>query len=373
MVLKNKKTVCILTCVHPVFDIRIFHKQAKSLSKAGYKVTLIAPHTQSEVVEGINIIPIEKPLNFLDWVLKKMWKFWRKAVNQKADIYHFHDIELIPIGLLLKLQGKKVIYDSHEDAPQQILQRQYLSKHWIAKKLRIILAWIFKIFENFAAKQFDIIITATPFIRDRFKKIGCNAIDVNNFPILSELHIPNIDWSKKECAVCYVGGISEIRGIYEMIDAIDQTNAKLLLAGSIPTSIYDRASNLSGWSKVEALGYINRDEVKEVLSRSMAGLVLLHPTSHHIDSQPIKMFEYMSAGIPIIASDFPLWKEIIEENQCGICVDPLDPQAIAQAIEYITTHLNEAKQMGENGRKAVEEKYNWTREEDKLLLLYKEL
>ena len=228
--------------------------------------------------------------------------------------------------------------------------------------------------ENFAAKRFDTVVTATPFIRERFRRLSSNVVDVNNFPILSELHLPNLNWSKKERAVCYVGGITKFRGIYEMIEAIGQTDAKLLLAGQFsPADGRNRAVIMPGWDRVEELGQLNRNEVKEVLSRSMAGLVVLHPIINYIDSLPIKMFEYMSAGIPVISSDFPLWKEIIEGNQCGICVNPLNPGAIAQAIRWIVDNPDEAKQMGENGRRAVEEKYNWESESQKLLAMYGDL
>ncbi|MCL0030149.1 glycosyltransferase [Thermodesulfovibrionales bacterium] len=171
-----------------------------------------------------------------------------------------------------------------------------------------------------------------------------------------------------------VGGITEIYGIYEMIEAIEQTDVKLLLAGRFMlVTERNRAVTMPGWSGVEELGQLNRDKVKEVLSRSMAGLILLRPDPNHTDVRSNKMFEYMSAGIPVISSDFPLWKEIIEGNQCGICVNPLNPGAIAQAIRWIVDNPDEAKQMGENGRRAVEEKYNWESESQKLLAMYGDL
>lgn len=361
--------VCILTTVHPPFDTRIFHKQAKTLVQAGYDVTLIAQHDKNEVVDGVKIIALPKPRNRFTRMLGLAWRAFRLALRQKADIYHFHDPELILVGLLLKLQAKKVIYDVHEDVPRQIL-----SKHWIAKPLRKIIAWLVERVENFAAKRFDAVVTATPFIRERFKGLSCNAVDINNFPILQELHLPNVDWAKKERAVCYVGGITELRGIYEMIKAIGQTDAKLLLAGQFsPADGRNRAIAMPSWSKVEELGQLNRDEVKEVLSRSMAGLIVLHPIINYVDAVPTKILEYMSAGIPVIASDFPLLRKFIEGNHCGICVDPLNPQAIAQAIQWIIDHPDEAKRMGENGRRAVEERYNWEREAEKLLAVHERL
>ena len=130
---------------------------------------------------------------------------------------------------------------------------------------------------------------------------------------------------------------------------------------------------LPSWEKIDALGYLDRKAVRDVLARSMAGLVTLHPIVNYIDALPVKMFEYMVAGIPVIASNFPLWREIIEGNKCGLCVDPLNPSEIAKAIDYILTHPEEAQRMGENGLKAVKEQYNWSVEEKKLLALYEQL
>jgi glycosyltransferase involved in cell wall biosynthesis len=121
---------------------------------------------------------------------------------------------------------------------------------------------------------------------------------------------------------------------------------------------------------VEALGFLDREGVRDVLHRAVAGLVTFLPLPNHIDAQPNKMFEYMSAGVPVIASHFPLWREIVEGNRCGICVDPLQPAAIAEAIDFLIANPLEAERMGRSGQKAVQERYNWAIEEQKLLAFY---
>ena len=128
-----------------------------------------------------------------------------------------------------------------------------------------------------------------------------------------------------------------------------------------------------GWKNVDYLGWMDREGVKAALNESMIGLVTLHPIINYLDALPVKMFEYMAAGLPVIASNFPLWKKIIEGNQCGLCVAPLDPQAIADAIDYLLVHPEEAERMGRNGQKAVQERYNWGLEELKLTSLYDSL
>lgn len=363
------KKVCHLTSVHPKTDTRIFYKECKTLVNAGYDVSLIVQNDKDEVIDGVKIIGIDAPKNRKERMSRTTQQVYQRALECDADIYHFHDPELIPIGLRLKRKGKKVIYDVHEDVPRQIL-----SKQWIPALLRKTISWTVERIENYAAKRFDYIVTATPYIRDRFLKINRKSIDINNFPLLSELHIPNNDWSSKEKLVCYIGGIGKARGIQEMVTAIGLTPYSMLLAGNFESSAErEIAVRKDGWHQVMELGHINRTEVKEVLARSMAGLVVLHPIINYIDALPVKMFEYMSAGILVIASNFPLWKEIIEDNNCGICVDPLNVNEIANAINWIIDNPEQAKQMGENGRKAVEEKYNWEHEEIKLLRIYEEL
>ena len=359
--------VCILTSVHPPFDTRIFHKEAKSLARAGYDVTLIAQHDKNEIVDGIRILPLSKPKNRLERMTKTVWSVYRKALDLDADIYHFHDPELIPVGLLLKFHGKRVIYDVHEDVP-----RQNLSKSYIPAAFRRPISLMIGALEAFSARRFDGVITATPFINKRFLGLGANAVNVNNYPLAFELYAPENQWKNKEKVVCYVGGIAGIRGAFEMVEAVGKTKYRLLLAGNIETDIEKGLKQMPGWRQVDALGFVDREDVRATMARSMGGLVLFHPEPNHIDAQPNKMFEYMSAGIPVIASNFPLWREIIEGAKCGICVDPLNPEEIAEAIQFIVEHPAEAEQMGKNGRRAVEERYNWGMEEKKLIGLYRE-
>lgn len=364
---KNIAIACHLTSVHIFNDTRIYIKECCTLAQAGYEVHLIAPDAPNEVRQLVNLHGVIKiKNNRLLRMTKTIFNVYQKALDINAEIYHFHDPELILVGLFLKAKGKKVIYDVHEDLP-----RQTLSKDYIPKKFRKITAFGSEIIENFAVKYLDALVTATPHIRDRFLKLGCHAIDINNYPILSELHIPNLNWKQKEKAVCYVGGITEIRGIFTMIEAMSQIDGTLLLGGNFANSQeQEQAKKMKGWAKVQKLGYLNRMQVSQTLAKSMAGLVVLHPTMNYLDSLPVKMFEYMSAGLPVIASNFPLWKEIIEGNNCGICVDPLDTKEISQAIQWIFEHPQEAQTMGKNARRAVENKYNWENEAEKLLSLY---
>jgi len=247
-----------------------------------------------------------------------------------------------------------------------------LSKPYLRPVSARILSAATSLFERYACHRFDGVVAATPFIRDKFLAINPNTVDINNFPLIGELE-STVPWAEKQDEVCYVGGIGAIRGVRELVHACEflQSPARINLAGSFyePTVAVE-VKSYPGWSRVNELGFLDRAGVRDVLRRSVAGLVTFHPLPNHIDAQPNKMFEYMSAGIPVIASNFPLWREIIEGNECGLCVDPLDPKAIAAAIDHLVKNPDLARRMGEHGRQAVLSKYNWAIEEKKLCAFY---
>lgn len=366
-----KISVAHLTSVHPRYDTRIFLKECRSLALAGYEVTLVvADGKGDEVKDGVIIQDIGKPDSRLRRMLSTTQAIFSRAVELNAAVYHLHDPELLPVGINLKTIGKKVIFDAHEDLPRQILGKPYLHK-----PTKLLLSCLLRYFEIWACRKLDAIVAATPFIRDKFLSINPRSLDVNNFPILEELR------SEEKCLekmpqICYVGGISTIRGIFEMVKAMGLLNSRVRLQlGGVFTEprVYSEAKTLKGWSLVDELGFIDRQSVKQVMSKSIAGVVTLHPVENYLDALPVKMFEYMSSGIPVIASDFPLWREIVLGNDCGLCVDPMDPAAIADAIDFLASHPDEARRMGENGQLAVHERYNWAAEEIKLLALYADL
>lgn len=360
-----------LTTVHPRFDTRIFHKECRSLAAAGHDVTLVVADGKGPTTQdGVKVVDVGAPGGRIARVSMTMARVMKEAARLNADFYHLHDPELLTGALWLSRRRGRVIFDAHEDVPQDILSKPYLSP-WLRGPVSSAVG----LFERFTCRRLDGVVAATPFIRDKFHTLGIRCIDVNNYPILGELEAET-GWEGKRREVCYVGGINAIRGAVEVISALEllRTDSRLNLAGIFQEkAVEDTIRHAKGWSRVNELGFLDRHGVRDVLSRSVAGLVTLHPTTAYLNSLPVKMFEYMSAGIPVIASNFPLWRQIVEENECGLCVDPLDPKAIAAAIDHLVENPQLARRMGENGRRAVIERFNWASEQRKLLQFYEEI
>jgi glycosyltransferase involved in cell wall biosynthesis len=363
--------ICHLTSVHPRNDTRIFIKECRSLARAGHEVSLVvADGLGNAVRDNVNIVDVGRARGRWTRMTRVAPAVGAAGLALNADAYHLHDPELLPVGLWLKWRGKRVVFDAHEDVPRQLLDKPYLNR-----RLARPMAAVYERFENFACSRLDAIVAATPTIRDRFAPLHNRCIDVNNFPSLEEFPSgarvgPNAG------AVAYVGAISQTRGIREIVAAMGLTKAActLELAGRFaPPGLKDEMASRPQWRHVRFHGQIDRDEVRNLLQRCFAGLVTLHPTASYLDSLPVKMFEYMGAGLPVIASDFPLWRDIVQRHGCGVCVDPRDPAAIAAAIDNLAARPAEAARMGANGRLAIETVYNWAPELDKLLRLYDQL
>lgn len=367
-----KRKICHVTSVHPRYDVRILRKECKSLASNGFDVVLLVnDNLPDENIDGVQIFSTHiKPRNRFERVLKSKKILKQKMLQINAEVYHFHDPELLPEAVWIKKEGKKVIFDFHEDVSQQIL-----FKPWIPKIIRKLTSGIYKKYEQNRVKKCDALITVTPKFVDRLKQINPNTIMITNYPILKEKAI-NEQISRKR-AICFAGGISpqwNHENIIRAIESID--DIEYIIAGSGSLKYIQKLKKLPGWSKVRYLGRIPHEKVLDIYREAMIGMTLLSNNTQVSDEGTLgntKIFEFMEAELPIICSNNRIWTQIVTEYNCGIAIDPNNINEIVRAIKYITEYQNKASGLGKNGRRAVEERYNWKEQETILLNAYSEL
>lgn len=359
----QKRKICHVTSVHPYRDGRIFRKECQSLAKK-YDVSLIAPNTEAKEEDGIHVFGVELPKSRLKR-MRNLDIVFQKMMEVNAEVYHFHDPELIPLGIKTKKIGKKIIFDSHEDVPVQISERKSIPSF-----LRASITRVYSCYESKSLKKYDAVVSVTPSIVERLKMINPNTYQITNYPILKGFN-DNRTWQNQ---ICFTGGVSAQWMHDNVIRGIEDIDVKYVVAGMVEMGYMEGLQALPGWNKVDYRGVVKPSDVSVIQQSSIAGIALndyVANVGYKLGSLGnTKLFEYMMSGIPVIATDFILWKEIIDKYKCGICVNPRDVNAIKDAIIYLKSHPDEAKQMGDNGRKAVQKQFNWSSQEGILFGMY---
>jgi glycosyltransferase involved in cell wall biosynthesis len=359
-----------LTTAHARNDVRIFLKECRSLAAAGFDVTLIvADGRGAAVVDGVRVMDVGvRSRGRLGRALGTAARVFAAAQRLRADVCHFHDPELLPWGLLLRVSGARVVYDAHENLPDDVL-----SKHYLPRPLLKPMSLAVGRCELLGARAMSGIVAATPDILRRFERLPALTAGIYNFPLDTEL-LQHGSWQERRAQACYIGGISVNRGVRELVAAAGRCQTKIVLAGPLWDGLtLQQAARLEGWDRVEYRGTLPRQEVADLMGRSRVGVVTFLPTVSHVNALPNKLFEYMSAGIPVVASDFPQWREIVTTTGAGLCVDPTDPEAIAAAVDRLAGDPVFGAECGRNGAHAVAEQFNWSTQARKLLGLYQRL
>ena len=367
--------ICHLTTVHDWNDVRIFVKMCSSAISDGFCVDLVAPvDVSSPAVDtgGVTVHSLRKYRSRLLRVSLGTVRAIRTVFAIRAAWYHVHDPELLPLVLALRLAQRRVVFDFHEEFAAQIRTKPYVGRgsravaSALARWWELVLCW--------AATR---LVVATPHIRQRLPYGKALATTVRNYPTLDEFSEPSsTPIADRPRIAYYVGAVSAIRGCFEMIQA-----ARLLaesgraidmrIAGPLESpNLERRARQAAATSTVSFLGRRTRRQVIADLGSARLGIVVLQPIPNYVNSLPVKIFEYMAAGIPVVASDFPLWREIVNGANCGLTVDPRDPEKLAEAIDKLIRNTALAQSMGLAGRHAVETIYHWTNEWARLRALY---
>jgi glycosyltransferase involved in cell wall biosynthesis len=335
-------------------------------------VVYVVPGGELGTVDGVRLHPIWQPRSRALRLAVGAPIVLRAALQERAALYHLHDPELLPVGLVLRCLGRRVVYDAHEDLAAQIQ-----SKHWVPHILRKPIAALARGLERFAARLFSGVVAAG---EDVARAIGSEGVVIlRNYPLLEELpRSSGLALSSRAPQVVHIGGLSRIRASRELIQAIglvpDELNVRLVLAGSFARDgLEAEVRQLPGWDRVSFLGWSSRAQIGAVLADSRIGIVLFRPEPNHFGLRSNKVFEYMAAGLPIIGPNFPAWRALLEGESCGLAVDPTDSAAIADAIMKLLRDPRLAAEMGARGAQAVRTRYNWERESAQLLSLYHRL
>ena len=366
--------IAVCSTVHQYDDPRVFHRETMTLAKNfQVKLFICSPFRYKKISKNLEIIglpvwrfKIDRVKNILILIL-----LIRKFL---FDIIVIHDPELLLIVPFLKVKFKaKIIYDIHENYKFLISD-----KTWLPKYTRNLISLIYEYTEKIMFRYLDMIWYPVKDIGSNYNNIKyVQKKLIQNLPSLDFFSYSNVINNKRENQLIYVGGIEADRGTLQIIKGFSILKQifpdyKLVFVGPIyqeafKEQIYELIKSLKLSKNVFLHGKIPYERVSEFLCKSKAGLLLPLPTKNWLHSMPIKLFEYMAIGLPVIASNFQNFKEIVEKNNCGICIDPNDVVQIGDAMRQLVTNEEERIKMGINGNIAIKQIYNWDNESLKMI------
>jgi glycosyltransferase involved in cell wall biosynthesis len=366
--------VAHLTSGHTPFDTRIFYKECKTLVDHKYEVVLIVPGIRDQVVDGVRIRSVPKPKRRWERMTVTAWRVFKAALHERAFLFHVHDPELLPWALLLRLYGKRVIYDMHENVPKAILTRP-----WVRPAIRAALSLSCRFLERILLPMVHIVYAENSYVSD-YSWLNNKSVVILNMPIVD--HSSRMAETKYLVpTVGYIGCVESQRGSVVTLEALHILKSEGLrvdweCVGPLEGDHWLTITRLKEELELAGIflrGYMLPRDGQRIIVRCHIGLAILKAIPNYVDSYPTKMFEYMALGLPVIVSDFPLYREVIEDAKCGLCVNPEDPRQLAKAIRLLVENPQEASEMGRRGQQAVHTKYNWTIEAKKLTQFYKEI
>jgi glycosyltransferase involved in cell wall biosynthesis len=369
--------VCHVCNGHTADDSRVFHRTCCELAKAGYEVHLIArgKGETAYTERGVVIHPLPEPGG--------RWQRYTRAshvaqlaADLKPDLFHVHEPDLLG-SVIARAGSRPVVYDVHESFLDMLAEST-----WLPTWIKPLAGTAWDHWERRLVRRCAGVVTVTETIAKRYAAIHPNVRIVANYPAWE--NVGDLGCDVRDGRTCVIAGaLNQDRGLSQAIEALAilrQRDLKVQLALAGPTISNDYLQSL--WDLAESLGVREQVKYHGILSKEGAllfqgkadiGLVIYQPLLYCINSLPNKLVECMSLGLPVVFSNFPNYREIAEKTGAGIMVDPTKPEQIADAIESLVRDPDGARRMGEAGKAAVRDRFNWQAESTKLLDLYRQL
>ena len=367
--------VAHLTTLHSAFDNRIFLRECRSLARAGYDVVLIAPHPQQERIDQVRIRPVPLSRSRMERLLWQGSRVFRSAVDEKADLYHFHDPDLLPWALLLRLRTRRpVVYDVHEDYVTSLTYKPYLPR-WLGR----LIGWGYGTLEQATRAAFKIVIAERYYAR-RFP----DAVPVLNYPdqsVLDELlDHPRQAPAGDQIRLLYTGSASVMRGALVMAELARDLpdGGSVTMIGACSADVAQAVREICPQAQRLRIdgegGHVPYRRIVAAYREPWTAALALFPDSPHVREKELtKFFEYMAAGLPIVCSDFPVWRELVQGTGAGVCVEPGNAEAALAAIRALARDPERARAMSDAGRRAARTQFSWEGQARRLVALYADL
>ena len=377
--------VCMLSTI-PIRTSRIINRECQALVRSGAAVTLISPNP----AEGSDGKFTMRHFRCLKGALGRLVSspmILSRALGERADVYHVHTFQLVPIAVLLKaLFRKRVLYDMFEDFPSMVLTREWRPR-WLC---RVVSRTVHTV-EDRACRRLDAVITADPAVLRQYIHREQSAdqprrVVFYNFPSLDVFFQEATLWNvhgAKQYDVVYSGGMSERTGVFVLLDAIEKLvergrRPRVLMFGYTDTAGFkaqflERARKKGIEDCFELLGRVPHEQVPLLLMQARVGVVPLQAIPKFLKNIPTKVFEYWACGLPIVASNLPPIRLFFREGVYGHMVDPRSSEQFANAIGQLLENQAKAERMGEQARHAVLTRFNALPEQRKLVRLYSQL
>jgi glycosyltransferase involved in cell wall biosynthesis len=374
---EKRKKVLVFSTVHNWNDVRIFYRQVTSLKKYCDVELHAAADFEKKVVDGVTVYGLPR-WNSLGDRLRSLREMMRRLRESDADVFHFHDPELLLLVPWLYLRKRKtIIFDVHEHYPRMILEKAYLPKVF-----RLGISAIYRLFELLTLPFVERVIYVTDVVGERYVKIKKErAYIVKNVPLKEMFAGEPADYRSRSDRAVFLGYVEPIRGVAEIIRSLPEVTERypgfsFEIYGRFFSAEYE--AELNGLVKQLGLennvifhGMVPYEEIARSVRNAKIGYITYLPLPNNMAGLPNKLFEYMGSGLAIIASDFETYRGVINGDvTSGLLVHPEKPDEIAAATLKLLGNEELAAEYAANARATFLNKYNWQAEEANLLKAY---